>query len=67
MPDTKALAEAKRRIEEAEKAVLGLGQEPNPDEVLRTRLVQQLREALEDYFALISGQPRKRAAKDFSN
>ena len=52
MPNEKGLAEAKRRIEEAEKALLGLGKGPDPvDRVPRIRLVQQLREVSHKFAA----------------
>ena len=68
MPDPKAIAEAKRNIEESERAILRLGSDRSDPEnnILRIRLVQQLRQALEEYYALLSGEPRKRAAEDFA-
>ena len=69
MPDPGVLADAKRRIEESEQALIHLGHDrSNPDNnVLRIRFVQQLREALEDYYSILSGQSSEQAAKDFSN
>ncbi len=62
MPDAKALAEAKMKIVESERALLrlGAGSTLGPDEcILRVRFTRQLREALEDYFCLLSDQEAK--------
>ena len=67
IPDAKLLAETKMRIVESERALLRLaaGSTPTRDEIiLRVRFTRQLREALEDYFSLLSGQDRETAAKD---
>jgi hypothetical protein len=67
MPDAKRLAEAKMRIVESERALLclGAGSTLSPNErILRARFIRQLREALEDYFSLLSGQQREAATKD---
>ena len=67
VPDAEALAETKMRIVESERALLRLGARStlNPDErVLRVRFTRQLREALEDYFSLLSGGEGEMAAKD---
>ena len=58
MPYRQAIAEAKKRIERAEKAVLGLENELNPDQGLRTKLTHQLRQALDDYYAVVCGEAR---------
>jgi hypothetical protein len=61
------LAEAKMRILESERALsrLDAGSTLNPDqEILRDRFTRQLREGLEDYFSILSGDQRKAGAKD---
>jgi hypothetical protein len=66
MPDSKALAEVKRRIEEVETALLSLDRAKyNP--AIRARLIVELRRALEGYYLLVSGESRKSAATNFSN
>jgi hypothetical protein len=65
MPDGKALAEAKRRIQELENALLSFDQNPGTyDAGIRDRLVKELREALENYYAVVSGQLSKSASSD---
>jgi len=67
MRGTEDFAEAKMRILESERALLRLraGSNLNPDEeILRDRFTRQLREGLEDYFSILSGDQRKAAAKD---
>jgi hypothetical protein len=67
IPDSKALTEAKMRIAESERGLLrlGIGSTLSTDEsILRARFTSQLREALEDYFPLLSGQARQAAAED---
>ena len=63
MRNSKALADAKRRIADAEAALLSLDRTHTPyDPALRARLIAELKNALEDYYALVSGEPRKPAA-----
>ena len=66
MSDSKVLAEAKRRIEEVETALLTLDQGRNCAAV-RAWLVAELGKALEDYCLLVSGQAPKRTSNSFLN
>lgn len=67
MSGGEALAEARMRILESERALLRLQARStlSPDErVLRARFTRQLQEALEDYFSILSGQPLEPAVKN---
>ena len=66
MSDSKVLAEAKRRIEEVETALLILDQGLSSAAV-RAWLLAELGKALEDYCLLVSGQPQKRTPNNFLN
>jgi len=66
MSDSKVLAEAKRRIEEVETALLTLDPGRNCAAV-RAWLVAELGKALEDYYLLASGQLQKRTPGNFLN
>jgi hypothetical protein len=66
MRNAKALADAKRRIDEAETSLLSLDAQEVYSSAIRARLVAELRKALEDYYSLVSGEPQKRAANDLS-
>jgi hypothetical protein len=65
MPDPKVLAEVKKKIEDAETALLSLDR-AKYDPAIRARLVVELRKALEDYYALVSGEPRGLTATHLS-
>jgi hypothetical protein len=66
-PDTQALADAKSRIKNAERGLLRLGEgRDSGDNLLRARFTRQLWEALDEYYAILTGQPRVKA-RDFSN
>ncbi len=55
MPTKKDVAQAKRRLRDAEKAVSRLGNEANPDDaVLRVRLIKELRRSIEHHYAVMS-------------
>ena len=67
MSDSKVLAEAKRRIEEVETALLMTLDQALSSAAVRAWLLAELGKALEDYCLLVSGQPQKRTPNNFLN
>jgi hypothetical protein len=66
MSDAKVLTEAKRRIDEAETALLSLDEAQGVySPAVRAGVVAELREALEVYYSLISGETYQQAANQF--
>jgi hypothetical protein len=67
MADAKILREAERRIDETETALLSLDEAQGVySPAVRAGLVAELREALEIYYSLVSGEARKQAANHSS-
>lgn len=67
MLEAKVLAEARRRINEKETALLSFEQAQRVySPAVRAGLVAELREALEVYYSLVSGEPRQQAANHSS-